>query len=144
MASDAQPSDGIGLLSFSSFSHFVMLGHRGLLHQCFGRCLQDKHHVQIHWGKVLFCGRGAALTSRTKRGKIVCPLTHLFIPWNLEGSFKKKKNRSHLWHSKVVCFYLSIISLCFSLCLMLCCLFWGATLSSVSVTPVKHTPVMCH
>lgn len=48
MASAAQPSDGIGLVSFSSFSHFVTLGRGRPLHPCFGRWVQDKRHVEIH------------------------------------------------------------------------------------------------
>lgn len=71
MASDAQPSGGIGLLSFFSFSHFVMLGHGGLLHQCFGRWVQDGRHAQIRWGKVC------------RRREAVSPFIHLVIPWHL-------------------------------------------------------------
>lgn len=68
MASDAQPSDGISLLSFSSFSHFVMLGHGGLLHQCFGRWLQDKRYVQIRWGKA--CSVGGHWLLRQREGRL--------------------------------------------------------------------------
>lgn len=56
MASAAQPSDGIGLVSFSSFSHFATLGRGRPLHPCFGRWVQDKRCVEIHWGKVCFVG----------------------------------------------------------------------------------------
>lgn len=53
--------------------------------------------------KSVFCG--GSLTSKTEGRKVVSPLIHLFIRlfWN---------SRSHLWNFKVVCFYLSIISLC--------------------------------
>lgn len=125
MASDAQPSGGIGLLSFFSFSHFVMLGHGGLLHQCFGRWVQDDRHAQIRWGKV--CRRREGCLSLYSFSYSLISLRAV--------SPKNKQNKS-------ISFPLSVY--CISLCLVLWGPFWGTTLSCVLVTPVKHTPVMCH
>lgn len=79
-ASAAQPSDAIGLVSFSSFSHFVTLG-RGAPSI---RVLEDgyKTSVMLRFTEEK-CVLWASLTSTTARGEFVSPFIHLFIALNL-------------------------------------------------------------